>query len=31
VEIMPEVRTAKEVFDNIPEGKKTDGKPRTRW
>jgi len=31
VEIVPEDRTAKEVFKNIPEGKRASGKPRTRW
>lgn len=28
---MREDRTAQEVFENIPEGKGTGGKPRTRW
>ena len=31
MEIVPEDRTAKEVFKNIPEGKRASGKPRTRW
>lgn len=28
---MPEDRTAKQAFKNTPEGKRTSGKPRTRW
>jgi hypothetical protein len=31
VEIMREDETAKEVFKNIPEVKRTSGKSRTRW
>jgi RNA-splicing ligase RtcB len=28
---MPEERTVKKVFKNIPEGKGSVGKPRKRW
>jgi hypothetical protein len=31
VERMPEERTVTEVFKNIPEGKRSVGKPRKRW
>jgi hypothetical protein len=31
VEIMPEGRTVKNVFANIPEGKLQVGKPSNRW
>jgi hypothetical protein len=31
VERMPEERTVKKVFKNIPEGKMSVGKPRKRW
>ena len=31
VERMPEERTVKKVFENIPEGETSVGKPRKRW
>jgi hypothetical protein len=31
VERIPEERTVKEVFKNVPEGKRSVGKPRKTW